>query len=62
MMTTTEIKTLAEKIRTSDTWDMDDLKALCEAADMLPAWEAADGDTFETVAFAAADALGVEIV
>lgn len=53
---------LAAMIRDRDTWDADMLRMLCEKAGMLEAWEAADGDTFETVAFAAAEKLGVEII
>ena len=53
---------IAEIIRNSDTWDCDLLTELCELADMAEEWEAADGDTFESVAYAAAKKLGVEIV
>lgn len=53
---------IAEKIRTSDIWDMDDLAELCAMAGMSDEWEAADGDTFEYVAQAAAEKLGVEII
>ena len=55
------IKELAERIKTADTWNPDDLQELCEAAEMLKEWEAADGETFERVVEAAADKLGVEI-
>lgn len=57
-----KINAIAEAIRNADTWDMDLLAELCEAADMTEEWETADGDTFESVAFAAAEKLGVEIV
>ena len=53
---------IAEIIRNSDTWDMDSLAELCEMAGMAEEWEAADGETFEAVAFAAAESLGVEII
>lgn len=53
---------IAETIRSADTWDMDALTELCELADMAEEWEAADGETFERVAFAAAEKLGVEII
>ena len=56
------IAELAEKIRTADVWDADDLKELCIAAGMESEWESADGDTFEYVAQEAADRLGVEII
>lgn len=53
---------LAEIIRNADTWDEEALAELCELADMTEEWEAADGDTFESVVYAAADKLGVEII
>ncbi len=60
--TNTEAKKIAEAISASDTWDMDACAELCELADMGAAWEAADGETFEQVVFAAAEKLGVEII
>lgn len=53
---------IAKEIREMDTWDMDLLEELCEAAGMSDEWKAADGDTFESVAYEAADKLGVEIL
>ena len=53
---------LSEVIRNSDTWDMEALAELCELADMAAEWNAADGETFESVAYAAAEKLGVEII
>lgn len=58
MRTASEI---AADIRATDTWDMDIYRELCEAAGMLDQWEAADGDTFEIVIYAAAEKLGIEI-
>lgn len=52
---------IAKEIRAMGTWDMELLEELCEAADMLEEWNAADGETFESVAFKAAEKLGVEI-
>lgn len=46
---TKDIIALAKKIDSAQEWDMDDCKALCEALDMGDEWEAADGDTFESV-------------
>lgn len=46
---TKDIIALAKKIDNAQEWDMDDCKALCEALDMGDEWEAADGDTFESV-------------
>lgn len=53
---------IAKDIKAMDTWDNDLLKELCEAADMMEEWDQADGETFEAVAFAAAEKLGVEIM
>ena len=44
-----------------DTWDDALLAELCELAGITEEWENADGETFETVAYKAADILGVEI-
>lgn len=52
---------LAEAISSNPEYDMDELAALCWMADMQSQWEAADGETFEAVAAAAAARLGVEI-
>ncbi len=52
---------IARKLREMDTWDMELLKELCALAGMEKEWEAADGETFEAVAYAAAEKLGVEI-
>lgn len=54
-------ESLAREIRNADTWDMEKLAELCELAGMSEAWEQADGETFERVAFEAAEKLGVEI-
>ena len=56
-----KIEMLAKKIRESETWEDGDLRELCEAAGMLDAYNAADGETFEAVVFAAAEKLGIEI-
>ena len=54
---------IAEEIRKASTWDLELCEALCELADMSEAWEqqAEDGEDFESVLYAAADKLGVEI-
>ena len=51
---------LAEKIRESNEWDTDLLRDLCWRADIIEEWDEA-GDDFETVAYKAAEILGVEI-
>ena len=53
---------IAEMIRNSDTWHFELLAELCELADMSDEWKEADGETFESVAYAAAEKLGVEII
>lgn len=52
---------LAEEIRKVPEWDADLLRDLCYRANMLDEWEAAE-DNFESIAFAAAEKLGVEIL
>lgn len=57
----TEAYAIAEALRSADTWDADLACALCALAGMTPAWEAADGDSFERVVYQAAEKLGVDI-
>ncbi len=52
---------IAADIRNAAEWDNDLCAELCESAGMTAEWEAADGDTFEAVVYAAAEKLGVEI-
>jgi len=52
---------LAEKIRNSETWDYDLLAELCDHAGIFEEWKNADGETFESVAYKAAEILGVNI-
>ena len=52
---------IAADIRNSDEWDNDLCAELCEAADMTAEWGAADGENFESVVYATAKKLGVEI-
>lgn len=51
---------LAQEIREANEWDTDLLRDLCWRADIIEEWDAA-GDDFETVAYKAAEILGVEI-
>jgi len=55
------LKELVEYINSLDVWDKEAIANLCDRADMIKEWEAADGETFESVAYAAAKKLGVEI-
>lgn len=52
---------IAKALRDSDTWDINLLKELCELADMSDEWQKADGESFESVAYKAAEKLGVVI-
>lgn len=56
------VEEIAREMRNSNAWNDVLNRELCEAAGMLPEYEAADGDTFEAVVFAAAEKLGVEII
>ena len=53
---------IAEALRSADIWDMELARELCELAGMAEAFDAADGDTFESVINAAAEKLGVEVI
>lgn len=57
-----EATKIAEALRSTDTWDMDLARELCELASMAETFDAADGDTFESVIYAAAEKLGVEVI
>lgn len=56
-----DAKQIAAEIRKSEIWSGALLAELCKAADMTSDWDAADGESFESVAFKAAEKLGVEI-
>ena len=58
----TNAEKIAAEIRERDTWDLDLCRELCAEAGMEDEWDAADGETFESVAFRAAEKLGVEIL
>lgn len=60
-MKRTEAQELAAKIAAADTWNENDCKKLCELAGMIDEWNAADGETFETVVYNAAEKLDVKI-
>lgn len=53
---------IAEALRSADTLDMELACELCELAGMGEVFDAADGDTFEPVIYAAAETLGVEVI
>lgn len=60
-MANTRITELVERINSSDEWDLTELAELCEMAGLSEEWNAADGENFETVAYKAAEILGVSI-
>ena len=57
-MTNTE---LAKKISEATEWIEEDIVELVERAGIKDEYEAADGDTFESVIYKAVEVLGVEI-
>lgn len=62
IMKNIEATKTAEALRSADTWDMGLARELCALAGMAEAFDAADGETFESVIYAAADKLGVEVI
>ena len=55
------IQEIAKELRGQDVWSMELLGVLCEEAGLTQEFENADGDTFESVVYKAADILNVEI-
>ena len=52
---------LAKKISEATEWIEEDIIELVERAGLKDEYEAADGDTFESVVYEAAELLGVEV-
>lgn len=59
---TSEVRNVAERIRQSGEWVLSDCEKLCDLSGLSEEWESADGETFESILFKAADHLGVGIV
>lgn len=57
----TRAEEIANELNAMDTWNDELLAELCSLAGLEEEWENADGDTFEAVAYKAAEILGVEI-
>jgi len=57
-----ELNELVRKIKGSREWNLEDLKELCGMAGMSEELENATGETFEEVAYMAAEKLGIEIL
>ena len=49
------------KTRNGNEWELEACAELCERAGMSEEWKAADSDTFESVVYAAAEKLGIQI-
>ena len=52
---------IATALRSSGEWDFELLEELCEIAGLKEEWCNSDGETFEGVAYKAAEILGVDI-
>ena len=61
-MKSIEATKIAEALRRADTRDLDLAPELCALAGQAEAGDAADGESFESVIYAAADKLGVEVI
>lgn len=57
----TRAEEIANELNAMDTWSEELLAELCGLAGLDEEWENADGETFEAVAYKAAEILGVEI-
>lgn len=57
----TRAQEIAKELNASGEWIPELCQELCELADMSQEWEAADGEDFESVVYAAAEKLGVVI-
>lgn len=55
------VNEIATALRSSGEWDFDLLKELCEIAGFKEEWNNSDGETFEDVAYKAAEFLDVYI-
>lgn len=53
---------IAEELKNSGEWIPELCEELCELAGMSDEWKEADGDSFESVLYKAAESLGVEII
>ena len=55
------VQEIAKELRGQDVWSVELLELLCDEADLTEEFENADGETFESVVYKAADILKVEI-
>ena len=55
------VQEIAKELRGQDVWSMELLELLCDESDLTEEFENADGETFESVVYKAADILKVEI-
>ena len=61
MNTNVRAKEIASELRNSSEWNLKLLAELCEIAGIEEDWINSDGETFESVAYKAAEILGVDI-
>lgn len=55
------VQEIAKELRGQDVWSVELLELLCDEAGLTEEFENADSETFESVAYKAADILKVEI-
>ena len=55
------VQEIAKELRGQDVWSVELLELLCDEAGLTEEFENADGETFESVVYKAADVLNVEI-
>ena len=55
------VNEIANELRSSGEWDFELLAELCEIAGLKEEWNNSDGETFEGIAYKAAEILGVDI-
>lgn len=57
----TRAEEIARELNESGEWMLELCEELCKLADMEQEWKDADGESFESVVYAAAERLGVEV-
>lgn len=53
---------IAERIRDSDVWSLEDCRALCHAVGLGESWDDATAEDFEEIVVRAGNLVGVEIL
>ena len=57
-----DARKIAEKLRDSDTWNLDDCGDLCQAVGLGEEWDAAAAEDFEEIVVRAGKMVGIEIL